>query len=138
MQVQPVSAVRKVLSMNGYLMEILAREIVQALPPLKREMYQYVVRQEDELARQASTSDEFMSLLIKHAPHRQAADYFRLTFGEFMAEMREIEKEIERQLNRKLQQVKWVDCTDVMQGGEPGLYETKYFYFSVGLGSVPR
>jgi hypothetical protein len=128
--------------MNGYLIEILAREIVQALPPQKREMYQYVVRREDELARQASTSDEFMNLLIKHAPHRQAADYFRLTFGEFMAEMREIEKEIEkeieRQLNRKLQQVKWVDCTDAMQGGGACPADTRYIYFSVGLGSLLR
>jgi hypothetical protein len=82
--------------MNGYVMEILARDIVKSLPSRKRDMYQFVVLREDELARQASTFDEFMSLLIRHAPHRQAADHFHLTFGEFMVEMREIEKEIER------------------------------------------
>jgi hypothetical protein len=124
--------------MNGYLKEILARDIVQSFPPLWRDMYQYVVRREDELARQASTSDEFMILLIQHAPHREAANYFHLSFGEFMAEMREIEKEIDRQLDRKLQQVKWVDCTDVMQHEEPESFDKKYFYFSVGSGSVSR
>ncbi|MEL3971053.1 hypothetical protein AAEO50_02075 [Rossellomorea oryzaecorticis] len=124
--------------MNGYLMEILARDIVKSLPSRKRDMYQYVVRREDELARQATTSDEFMSLLIRHAPHRQAAEHFHLSFGEFMAEMREIEKEIDRQLSRKLQQVRWVDCTDVMQRGVPESLDKKYFYFSVGVGSVPR
>jgi hypothetical protein len=122
--------------MNGYLMEILGRDIVKSLPSRKRDMYQYVIRREDELARQASTSDEFMSLLIKHAPHRQAADHFHLPFGEFMVEMREIEKEIEQQLSLKLQQVKWVDCTDVMQRGVTDLSDKKYFYFSVGMGSV--
>ncbi len=119
-------------------MEILARDIVRSLPSRKRDMYQFVVRREDELARQASTSDEFMSLLIQHAPHRQAADHYQLTFGQFMTEMREIEKEIDRQLSRKLQQVKWVDCTDVMVGGEPESLDKKYFYFSVGMGSVRR
>jgi hypothetical protein len=136
--VQPLSAVRKVSGMNENLMEILARDIVGALPPHKKEMYQSVVRLEDELARRASTADELMRLLIQHAPHRQAADHFGLPFGEFMVE-REIEKEIERQLNRKLEKVKWVDCTDVMMhGGEPGPTDAKYFYFSVGWGSVSR
>ncbi|WJV29905.1 hypothetical protein QTG56_01700 [Rossellomorea sp. AcN35-11] len=131
---QPVSGIRKVFDMNDNLMEILARDIVKSLPPRKRDMYQYVVQREDELARQASTSDEFMNLLIQHAPHRQAADHFSLTYGRFMVEMREIEKEINRKLDEKLQHAKWVDCTDAMGSDR----NVKYFYFSIGTGSVSR
>jgi hypothetical protein len=117
--------------MNGYLMEILYRDIVKSLPQLKKDMYQYVVQREDELAGQASTSDEFMSLLIRHAPHKQAADHFHLSFGQFMAEMRGIEKEIDRQLARKLKQVKWIDCSYLSDS-----LDVKYFYFSIRSGSV--
>ncbi|NQD67105.1 hypothetical protein HP456_14410 [Bacillus haikouensis] len=124
--------------MNGYLMEILAREIVQSLPQQKKDMYRYVVRREDELARQASTSDEFMSLLIQHAPHQQAADHFHLSFGKFMTEMREIEKEIDRQLEQKLKQAKWIDCSDIMGSDKSDSLDVLYFYFTAGTGSVRR
>ncbi|MGR3764072.1 hypothetical protein [Rossellomorea sp. NS-SX7] len=124
--------------MNGYMMEILARDIVKSLSPRQRDMYQYVVQREDELARQASTSDEFMSLLIQHAPHRQAANHFQLTFGKFIVEMREIEREIDRQLTSKLEKVKWVDCTEVIESDGADSTNVKYYYFSVGTGSVSR
>ncbi|HAQ08181.1 MAG TPA: hypothetical protein DCR24_11915 [Bacillus bacterium] len=118
--------------MNSNLMEILSREIIKSLPIEQREVYEYVVRLEDDLAQQAETSDEFMSLLVKHSPHRQAARHFNLTFGKLMALMREAETFINQQLERKLENVTWVDLTEqVLSREKDGKDNVKYFYFSV-------
>lgn len=118
--------------MNRHLMEILTREIVNSLPKGKREMYQYVVRIEDELAQEVGTSEEFMGLLIKNAPHRQAAEHFHLSFGQFMVNMREIEKEIQQRLDAQLDQVKWFDCTNLMRQQRSAAENMKYYYFNIG------
>lgn len=102
--------------MNEHLMEILARDIVAALPSYKREVYQYVVGVEDELASQSNTSEQFMSLLVKHAPHKQAAARFNMTYGQLMVLMREIESEIDEKLKQKEAKAKWIDYTDKLQG----------------------
>jgi hypothetical protein len=118
--------------MNSHLMEILSREIIKSLPLEQREVYEYVVRLEDDLAQQAETSDEFMSLLVKHAPHRQAARHFNLTFGQLMALMREAESFINQQLERKLENVTWLDLTEQVNSRKKVVNDKiKYFYFSV-------
>jgi hypothetical protein len=118
--------------MNHHLMEILGREIIKSLPAEKREMYEYVVQKEDELAQWATTSEEFLALLVKHAPHRQAARHFNLTFGELMMTMREIEEEINQQLESKLKNVQWVDLTKTVRGRIGNFDENcKFYYFSV-------
>ncbi|RIW29010.1 hypothetical protein D3H55_20010 [Bacillus salacetis] len=98
--------------MNEHLMEMMARDIVAALPSQKRDVYQYVVGIEDELASQSQTTEQFMSLLAKHTPHKQAASHFNMTYGQLMKIMREIETEIDLQLKRKIKKVEWVDCSD--------------------------
>ena len=98
--------------MNEHLIEILARDLVAGLAPYKREVYQYVVGIEDELASRSETSDQFMSLLVKHTPHKQAAAHFNMTYGELMMLMREIETEIDAKLKKKLKQVQWIDYTE--------------------------
>ncbi|WLR54764.1 hypothetical protein LC048_20530 [Mesobacillus subterraneus] len=118
--------------MNSHLMEILSRDIIKSLPIEQREVYEYVVRLEDDLAQQAETSDEFMSLLVKHAPHRQAARHFNLTFGQLMALMREAENYINQQLEKKSENMTWVDLTEqVLSRRRIVNDKIKYFYFSV-------
>jgi hypothetical protein len=118
--------------MNSHLMEILSREIIKSLPTEQREVYEYVVRLEDDLAQQAETSDEFMSLLVTHSPHRQAARHFKLTFGQLMALMREAENFINQQLERKLKNVTWLDLTEQVNSRKKVVNDKiKYFYFSV-------
>ncbi|MGF2614814.1 hypothetical protein FZC84_08205 [Rossellomorea vietnamensis] len=102
--------------MNEHLMEILARDIVAGLPPYKREVYEYVVRAEDELASQSETSDQFMSLLVKHSPHKQAAARFNMTYGQLIVLMREIESEIDEKLKEKEAKIKWIDYSDNFKG----------------------
>lgn len=118
--------------MNSHLMEILSRNIIKSLPIEQREVYEYVVRLEDNLAQQAATSDEFMSLLVKHSPHRQAARHFNLTFGQLMALMRDAENFINQQLERKLKNVTWLDLTEQVNSRKKIVNDKiKYFYFSV-------
>ncbi|MFC7785911.1 hypothetical protein [Rossellomorea sp. GCM10028870] len=118
--------------MNEHLMEIVARDIVKGLPNKKRDIYQYVVGLEDELASRSETSEEFMALLVKHSPHQQAATHFKMSFGELMRRMREIEQEINAKLDQKLQNVTWIDYTDTirsMKGTEA--INSRYFFFSM-------
>ncbi|BCB02040.1 hypothetical protein KH172YL63_01730 [Bacillus sp. KH172YL63] len=95
-------------------------------------MYQYVIRIEDELAQQAGTSEEFMGLLVKHAPHQQAAEHFHLSFGQFMVSMREIEEEIQQRLDTQIDRIKWLDCTPLMRQKRSAADHMKYFYFNIG------
>jgi hypothetical protein len=118
--------------MNSHLMEILSREIIKSLPIKHREVYEYVVHLEDQLAQQADTSEEFMALLVKHSPHRQAARQFNLTFGQLMALMRETENFINQQLERKMKNVTWLDLTEEANSRKKVVNDKiKYFYFSV-------
>ncbi|UYZ22412.1 hypothetical protein [Mesobacillus jeotgali] len=118
--------------MNSHLMEILSREIIKSLPIEQREVYEYVVQLEDQLAQQAETSEEFMALLVKHSPHRQAARHFNLTFGQLMAVMREAENFINQQMVRKLKNVTWLDLTKQVNSRKKVVNDKKkYFYFSV-------
>lgn len=118
--------------MNEHLMEIVARDIVEGLPKEKRDIYQYVVGLEDELASRSETSEELMALLVKHSPHQQAASHFNMSFGELMKRMRDIEQEINAKLDKKLKHATWIDYTDTirsMKGSEA--INTSYFFFSM-------
>ncbi|MGG3452114.1 hypothetical protein [Domibacillus aminovorans] len=100
--------------MNEHLLEILTREIVASLSVERRQLYQFIVHLEDELAQQAETSDHFLSLLVKHAPHEQAAKHFNRSHGETIKLMKEIEKEIDEKLQLKIKKAKWIDCTKII------------------------
>jgi hypothetical protein len=118
--------------MNEHLMEIVAREIVEGLPNKKRDIYQYVIGLEDELASRSETSEEFMALLVKHSPHQQAASHFNMSFGELMKRMRDIEQEVNTKLDKKLKHATWIDYTDTMRSIKgPGSGNTSYFFFSM-------
>ncbi|WP_394137187.1 hypothetical protein [Cytobacillus oceanisediminis] len=118
--------------MNSHLMEIISREIIKSLPPKQKEIYEFVVQLEDELAQNASTSEEFMALLVKHSPHRQAAEHFNLSFGQLIMTMHEIEDIINRKLENKLRNVTWVELTDSLRTRKKDRgNKVKYFYFSL-------
>ncbi|WP_408007825.1 hypothetical protein ACJROX_24480 [Pseudalkalibacillus sp. A8] len=101
--------------MNDYLSEMLARDIIEALPGYKRDLYKFIIGLEDSLAQQSDTTDEFLTLLKKHSPLRQAAKYFRRSVRETDQLMKEIEKEIDAELSLKLQHINWLDCSDLVR-----------------------
>ncbi|WP_034301954.1 hypothetical protein [Bacillus cihuensis] len=98
--------------MNEILMEFLLRDIVSHLPDEKREIYQYIVNEEDQLAQQAENAEHLLQLFVKHAPHRTAAKHFRLEYGQMIKLMHEIEREINEKLEERCAKVKWIDMTD--------------------------
>ncbi|MGD7044709.1 hypothetical protein [Jeotgalibacillus proteolyticus] len=104
--------------MNQHLMEILARQIISELPEDERQLYEYIIEMEDSLAAQSSTSDQFMTLLVKHSPHQQAADRFGLSFEKTMMKMKQIEMKIDDQLDRRLKRVQWTDVSDEVLGSK--------------------
>lgn len=117
--------------MNPHMMEILTREVIQTLPPDQKAIYEYVILLEDELEQQATTSDEFMALIVKHSPHRQAAEHFNMTFGQILMTMQRIEETISEQLETKTKNVMWMDVTEKVQARKKNKNEkVKYFYFS--------
>lgn len=114
--------------MNGHLMEILAREIIAALPEDKRMLYRYIENMEDSLAEQSQTSEQFMSLLVKHAPHQKAAEHFNLSYEKVLLKMKTIEKEIDDKLNERLKKAKWVDRTQAVRA-KRGIEQGKSAHF---------
>ncbi|TDL31335.1 hypothetical protein E2R51_13255 [Jeotgalibacillus sp. S-D1] len=118
--------------MNGHLMEILAREIIAALPDDKRMLYRYIESMEDSLAEQSQTSEQFMSMLVKHAPHQKAAEHFNLPYEKVLFKMRKIEKEIDDKLNERLKKAQWIDRTEevlVKRGSVQG--QSAHFLFII-------
>ncbi|WP_306009229.1 hypothetical protein [Bacillus sp. MMSF_3328] len=98
--------------MNERLVDIIIREIVSGLPPEDRDLYQYVTNIEDRLAQQSETSDQFMSLLVKHSPLKQAAEKFSLGVTETYQRMQMIEREINKLVEERRTRMKWIDLTD--------------------------
>jgi hypothetical protein len=99
--------------MHEGLVEILLREMVSSLPNKKREIYQFIVSLEDELAARSTTSEQFINLLVLHAPHQQAAEHFKLSFGEVLTLMHDIEGELNEKIEMKISKLKWINCSSI-------------------------
>ena len=98
--------------MNERLMEFLLRDEVSRLTGMKRQVYEFIVYEEDYLASKAETVDQFMRLLVKHSPPRLAARHFNMTYGEIIRFMCEIEEELNARLEERCKKVKWMDFTE--------------------------
>lgn len=101
-----------VVCMNERMMEIFARNIVASLPRKKRRVYQFIESVEDMLAEQSETKEQFLTLLKEQSPHHQAARSFNMTIDETVKLMYEIEDEINKKLEMKIKNYKWIDYTD--------------------------
>ncbi|MGD6817004.1 hypothetical protein ACQCVE_07940 [Metabacillus sp. 113a] len=99
--------------MNEHVMEILVRTIVASLPEKEKDVYQYIVRTEDELARQSHTKEEFMGLLTRYSPHHQAAAHFNMSIEDTLKLMHMIEDKITERMEEKSQSYKWIDYSDL-------------------------
>ena len=100
--------------MNEQLAGVLLKGLIAALPEEKRVLYEFIVQIEDTLAQQAETSGHFLSLLVKHAPYKQAAMHFGCSYEEINRKMKEIESELDEQLHIKINRTKWLDCTNAV------------------------
>lgn len=108
-------SVFEVEHMNERLMEFLLRDEVSRLTGMKRQVYEFIVHEEDYLASKAETVDQFMRLLVKYSPPRLAASHFNMPYGEIIRFMYEIEDELNKRLEERCKKVKWVDFTEKSQ-----------------------
>ncbi|MGM0920481.1 MAG: hypothetical protein ACQEWW_04515 [Bacillota bacterium] len=116
--------------MNEKLMNILTRSIIAGLPQKKKNLYQYIESLEDRLASQCETKEQFLNLLIQRSPFQQAANHFCMTVDETYRLMKQIENEINRELEKKIDKHKWIDYTEkVIKNQEKTKQKMKYFLF---------
>lgn len=101
--------------MNEFLIGILKNKIVADLPKAKKEIYNYVIEVEDEIAQKTATAEEFMLRVRNERPHERAAKHFDMSISELLHCVNEIDKEIGNQLEINLNAVTWNDCTELMK-----------------------
>ncbi|GGD23047.1 hypothetical protein [Pontibacillus salipaludis] len=115
--------------MSDYLVKQLTDKIVRALPKEKKDIYNYVMRMEDDIEKEVATSAEFLDYLRSEAPHKLAAEHFELTLSELLQIMKDVEIDIDQQLTSMMNEVKWVDCTDFFYSASKK--NQKVFYVSL-------
>lgn len=98
--------------MNERLMDFLWRSEVARLPEEKRNLYQFIVKEEDLLVEEAVTVEEFRSLIIKKSPVDLAVDHFQLPYTSIVKTLMEVEAELDERISVRCNGVKWIDFTD--------------------------
>ncbi|MCM3584906.1 hypothetical protein M3182_03995 [Mesobacillus maritimus] len=100
---------------NPILIEFLHRSAISNLPDQKREIYQFIVKMENQLEEISLNETQFMSYMIDNSPFKAAAEYFSVDIFFIKKVMDEAQAEIDRIMNKRCNRLKWVDCTDRMK-----------------------
>ena len=98
--------------MNDRLVDFLLRDEISRLEDKKKQVYEFIVKEEDCLALEAETADQFIQLLMKHSPLRLAAKHFGLDSTEIFRMMWDIELELTDRLEERYKKVQWFDFSD--------------------------
>lgn len=117
--------------MSDYLLNILTDHIISTLPQKQRDLYNYVIKMEDDMAEEVDSAGEFITRLKIESPHKLAADHFELTLFELLQVMKEIEEEVARQLPSKMDAVKFIDCTDSIHADLNVKKDQKLYFVSL-------
>lgn len=115
--------------MNGRLMEFLLKSEVEKLSEENKRLYKFIVENEDLLAQQADTADQFRKLLVEQSPYILASRYFDIPFAKVFQQMNEIENELNIRVEKRCKQAKWIDMTDRFTNTSIGKREKKLFLF---------
>lgn len=117
--------------MNGRLMELLLKSEVEKLSEENKRLYKFIVKNEDLLAQQAETADQFRKLLVEKSPYILASYHFHIPFAKVFQLMNEIEAELNLRLEARCKQVKWIDMTDRFFKTSNGKSDKKVFLFLI-------
>lgn len=98
--------------MNEKLVEFLLRSEVRKLSEEKRRLYEFIVKEEDQLAQIASTANHFLQLLEVQSPYEHAAHHFNLPIERVFHLMTRIEDELSEKIEKRYEKVMWVDYTN--------------------------
>ena len=108
--------------MNDRLVGFLLRDEISRLEGRKKQIYEFIVKEEDFLALEAETADQFIKLLIKHSPVRLAANHFGMDYTEILRMMWDIEMELTDRLEERYKKIQWFDFSDKSQDASRRLF----------------
>ncbi|WP_078549807.1 hypothetical protein [Litchfieldia alkalitelluris] len=115
--------------MNEKMINIFIEDIVTSLPWNRRKLYQFIVSIEDCLAKQSETKEQFLELLREHSPHHQAAKQFNISIETTLRVMQDIEDEISEKLEKRLNNYKWIDVTEHINGTQISTNQNIQYFF---------
>jgi hypothetical protein len=98
--------------MNEKLIYFLFRSEIRKLPEEKRKLYQFIVKEENQLAQYANTPNQFLDQLAANSPYEFAANFFELPYEMVFKLMNTIEEELIERVKTRYENVKLIDYTD--------------------------
>jgi len=102
---------------------------VAELPLEKQLFYNFIQDMEYAYEEQAETPDQYFDLLVKRHPYVQAAEHFNLPVEVARDLMLEIERELKKVAENRIQKVFFVDYTE-----QVSIYErSNKQYFFIGI-----
>lgn len=115
--------------MNGRLIELFLKSEVEKLSEENKRLYKFIVKNEDLLAQQADTADQFRELLVEQSPYILASRFFDIPYAKVFQQMNEIESELHIRVEKRFKQIKWIDMTDRFFKNSIGVSDKKMFLF---------
>ncbi|MGD6776908.1 hypothetical protein ACQCT3_11290 [Sutcliffiella horikoshii] len=112
--------------MKESLYRYLVKCSVAELPPEKQLFYHFIQDVEYSYEEQAETPDQYFDLLVKSHPYVQAAEHFNLPVEVARDLMLEIEQELKKAAENRMQKVFFVDYTEQVSVYE---HSNKQFFF---------
>lgn len=119
----------KEFEMESYVNKKILEKIVNHV--LSKEeclLYRKVIKMEDVMAERASTPEHFIDLLQLDLPHQQIAKEFGLSLPALLEALKEIEEKIEKSMEKIKAEIRWLECTKVIQAALGENKNKKYFY----------
>ncbi len=115
--------------MKESLYRYLVKCSVAELPLEKQLFYNFILDVEYAYEEQAETPDQYFDLLVKRHPYIEAAKHFNLPVEVARDLMLEIEQEIKRAAENRMQKVFFIDYTE-----QVSVYErSNKQYFFIGI-----
>ncbi len=115
--------------MNERLKGFLQRNEIGRISKELRELYEYIVNEEDQLADKADSVDQFLQLLVTHSPYELAASHFNMSTERVFQLMRKIEEDLHERIETRYKKSRWIDYTDYNQQTNTGVCKKYVFLF---------
>lgn len=93
--------------MNEIALHLAAQSEIKKIPTEDREIYEFVVAYEEQLADRASTEEEFQVLLLSREPYEAAAVEFARSGPEIVAIVNHWERHIQSKVSERMKHMGW-------------------------------
>lgn len=103
-----------------------------------REIYQFIESKETQLEEMASTEQQFIQLMINQSPFKEAAEQFSLSISTIKEIMDKAQAEIDRVVNERCTQVKWIESTNRQKKQDKKIISKGPLYLFANLWGLRR